>query len=278
MWFSLLEIGRVYTIGEITTPDIGRFVGAFLGDGYSVSTPRRYHNGRVKCDYQVGLCISHGFDDDAYLGLLNKLFPKPKWVKRNYTYQCSNKEVWDKLEYVAGHGARYLDVVAQKEATNQTAKADIVIDGNVLVADVPVTHLLTLETKLKELRQMYEAIPTLDPSVSWVQDPNSPKGVYKSQTASVSFRTEKKLMHKVLVDATDKHPAQIEKWSEDKPVARIETNKTSGMLSSVDKSALLARIDRLAEAVKRARQRANGAPIVEIKVGKTIFDYLHGGL
>jgi len=185
--------------------------------------------------------------------------------------------VREKLEYVAGHGARYLDIIAQKEATNQTAKADVVIDGNVLIADVPVTHLLTLETKLKELRQVYDSIPTLDPSVSWVEDPNSAKGVYKSQTAAVTFRTEKKLMHKVLVDATDKHPAQIEKWSEDKPVARIETNKTSGMLSSADKSVLLARIDRLAEAVKRARQRANGAPIVEIKVGKAIFDYLHGG-
>src|SRR6516162_9990122 len=38
-----------------------------------------------------------------------------------------------------------LDVVATQDAANCTAKASIVIDGKVLLADVPVTHLLFLE-------------------------------------------------------------------------------------------------------------------------------------
>jgi len=44
--------------------------------------------------------------------------------------------VHDKLDYVWGHVSRWLDAVLQKESTNQTARADIVIDGKIVAKNI----------------------------------------------------------------------------------------------------------------------------------------------
>ena len=60
--------------------------------------------------------------------------------------------VKDKIDYVNQHIARYFDAVLQKECTNQIAKADIIINGNIIAKDIPATFLLGLETKFKSIR------------------------------------------------------------------------------------------------------------------------------
>ena len=78
--------------------------------------------------------------------------------------------VHDKLEYVNEHVVRYFDAVLQKERTNQDAKADIVVDGVSLAKDLPATFLLGLENKLKNVRSLFQAIPTLPPGRKWEKD------------------------------------------------------------------------------------------------------------
>ena len=187
--------------------------------------------------------------------------------------------VGDKLRYVRDTVVPYYDAVFQKELTNQGAMADLVMpDGEVIATDLPATFLLGLETKLKALRQMYEMLPTLQPGIKWVEDDNEGVGVYRQEHPAVNMKTEKTLQYKVMVDPTDKHPAQVEKWTADVPVGRIETVQTSGMISSGDKSEILGNIDVILQAVKRARQRANTAEVVERHVGRAIFDKIHDGL
>lgn len=183
--------------------------------------------------------------------------------------------VHDKLGYVASHVVRYLDAVLQKEKTNQMATGDIVVDGTVIAKDLPATFLLGLETRLKAVRAMYEAAPTLPPGMKWEKDSNRGEHVFVMANPEEKFKTAKTFKHKVLYEATDKHPAQIEKWEEVENVGKYITETWSGMISTAGKSSLLGRIDKLIRAVKKARQRANTEEVVEISIGKELIDFIH---
>lgn len=184
----------------------------------------------------------------------------------------------DKLKYVVAPISRAYDSYLQKEATNQVASADLEIDGKVIAAAVPATVLLGLETKLSELRTIYEAIPTLAPGPTWLPDASRGAGVYRSEHPALTFRTRKTVKPIILAPATKEHPAQVNAISEDVPVAKITTTEWSGMLSSAQKSELLARVDKLIRAAKRARQRANSADVVKRQIGAALFSFIHDGI
>jgi hypothetical protein len=185
-----------------------------------------------------------------------------------------------KLKYVAEHVVRYYNALAQKEATNQLAKADVIMsDGTVLLKDVPATLLLSLENKLTRLREMYNFIPTLQPGVEWKPDTDaSLRGVYKAAKDKVSLKSEKDFNFRILVAATDKHPAQIEKWNVDKSVGEYTYKQVSGMMTPKQKSDILGRLDDLTAAIKQARSRANTQEVQVFDVGGAIFSYLHKDL
>jgi len=183
--------------------------------------------------------------------------------------------VKDKLSYVAEHGIRYFDVVFQKERTNQIAKADLIVDGNVLATDLPATFLLGMETKLKNLRELYEAIPTLAPGIKWELDENLGRGIYQSRTPDIKMKTAKTFQHKVLTQPTDKHPAQIEKWEAQVNVGKYTVTTQCSMMTPAEKSRLIGNIDKLIQGCKQARQRANCAEIMTGNIGKIIFDFIN---
>lgn len=184
--------------------------------------------------------------------------------------------VTERLNWQLGDAFKsYFDILAQKDATNQMAKADVELDGKVFLTGVPATYLLTLETKIGDLRKKFEAIPTLQPGPLWVEDAG--EGKWRTAEAQVSFKTKKTIRPIILVAPTDKHPAQVEKISEDVPVAKIERTTWSGMWTSTEKSDLLARLDALLIALKQARQRANTQEVVKLQVGKRLSDYLLTG-
>lgn len=182
-----------------------------------------------------------------------------------------------KLAFVFKHVAKWFDAVAQKEATNQLAKSDVVIGDFTLVKDVPATLLLGLETKLKQLRVMIRDTPTLAPGIKWDPDENRGKGIYVAAHPEEKFRTKRVVEHKIIVPATPEHPAQVERWTADKNVGRYITEKWCGMLSPAEKSEILGRLDEVERAVKKARQRANSTEVVNLKVGKAITDYVLTG-
>lgn len=181
------------------------------------------------------------------------------------------------LAEVMAQVARWFDAVLQKEATNQTARADVVVQGRTLAKDLPATFLLGLETKLRQLRQVVQEVPVLSPGVKWEPDATRGVGVYVSAHPEEKFRTKKVIEHKIIVPATKEHPAQVEKWSADQNIGRYVTEKWSGMASPADKARLLERLGALEQAVKQARQRANSAEVQERQVGEAIGRYLLEG-
>lgn len=172
--------------------------------------------------------------------------------------------------------ASYLDIEAQMDATNQQAKADLIVGGVTLLKDMPAATLLQFEKDFKTVRDMILAAPTLAPGKEWVVDMNE-NNVYKTSKADVNFATRKTMRPVVLYEATDKHPAQVKEVNEDVPIAKIETMTFSGMMTSRDKADMLSRVDALLIGAKRARQRANSIEASRVKVGKTIVNYILNG-
>lgn len=198
----------------------------------------------------------------------------------NAQHQELTTTVGAKLNYIQKDIARWWDAFLQKEATNQEARADLVVGSEVLAEDMPAAFYIGMEKELKALRKVYEAIPTLQPGVRWEKDPtlsaqDNSKGVYRNANPAKKLKTKQSIEHKVLVPATDKHPAQIEKWSEQVPVGEFTEDVFSGMITPAEKSVMLQRISTLIEAAKRARMRANNAEIVKKAIGKTLFKYIH---
>jgi len=184
--------------------------------------------------------------------------------------------VHDKLQYVFDHLIRYIDAKLQKEATNQDAKADVVIGDRVIAENVPATMLLGLETELKGWRKVLNKIPTLQPGIKWEKDESKSDDVWVTAEPIKTLRTKKVIKSKVLYDATKEHPAQIDKWSEDEAVGTFTKIEWSGMLSPAEKSELLSRLDSIERAVKEARQRANTTTLKKVRIGHAIFSYLMG--
>ena len=180
----------------------------------------------------------------------------------------------EKLAYVFEHMAKLIDAKAQKDATNQVAKADIVVDGKTVATDIPATTLLGLEATMRQIKVLVLEVPTLPPGIEWASAPEVGKNVYKRVHPAVTFKTHKTFRSKILVEPTKEHPAQIEKWSEDENIGKFITDSWSGMLTPAEKSDMIGRIDTLARAVKEARQRANTTEVVKIKLAKNLMDYI----
>lgn len=165
------------------------------------------------------------------------------------------------------------DAVATQDWANCRAKADVSIDGNVLLEQVPVTHLLFLEKQLIDLQTFVSQLPTLDPAETWQWDENA--DCFASE-ASRSNRTKKVPRSHVLVEATEHHPAQAEMYHEDVKVGEWRTVKFSSALPAQEKNEILSRIRRFQEAVKFAREQANSLEVEEVNIGNKVFDFVFG--
>lgn len=182
-----------------------------------------------------------------------------------------------KLEYMAQRMVGWFDVTLQKDVANSKAVADIVVEGKKIAEKVPATYLLALEKRLAKLRPVYLSLPTLDPDKLWVPDATAAlENTWRTQDPVITKKTAKTIKHKVLYEATDRHPAQIKEYSEEDITGTYEKNSMSGKITPANKATMLHRLDVLTEAVKRARMRANGQEIEDVRIGQSLFDYIHG--
>lgn len=173
--------------------------------------------------------------------------------------------------------ARMLDVVATKDETNTVARADVKIDDNVILADVPATYLLYLEKQLADIRTFISKLPRLDPAESWHFDSAAGSGVSASDAVE-THRTKKVPRAQVLYEATDKHPAQVRTYDEDVVVGYWKTTKFSGASPADRIDGMLERVDRLTDAIRQAREQANSVDVVDrVGVGEAVMSYIVRG-
>lgn len=163
------------------------------------------------------------------------------------------------------------DVTATKDFANCSARADVGVDGVVLVHAAPVTYLLWLEKRLTLIHEFVKELPKLSDAESWKFDQASSWWITDEE---VTHRTKKVPMSFIKAPATDKHAAQAEVVYEDQIVGYWHTVKRSGSVPPSRVRQLLDRVEKLQRAVKVAREAANMSDAPKVAVGEKILGYL----
>lgn len=182
--------------------------------------------------------------------------------------QVKAEEVIRKTVEILTH---LFDVTATKDWANCEAKADVIVDGQTLLTQVPITYLLFLEKQLTDLHTFVKKLPVLDASETWVFD--SSADCWATE-AMQTIRTKKIPRNHVKAEATEHHPAQVEVYYEDVTIGYWRTVKFSGALPAKRINELLNRVEKLQAAVKFAREEANNLEVKDQKVGEKLLSYL----
>lgn len=196
-------------------------------------------------------------------------------AKGSVTTQVVQAFVIPELANVRRYGEEAFDVVATKDATNMLAKADLVVDGEVMVAGIGISHLLWLEDALNELHGFLQHLPVLSTAKAWNLD-ESDSNLWKSD-AEVVPRTAKKTVALVLHPGTDKHAPQAIPNVEDVRTGLVYTTVLSGAIKEDKRRELTDRCDKLIKAVRDAIAKANHTEAVEVTgEGFAIMQYILG--
>ena len=189
--------------------------------------------------------------------------------------------VTDKLAYCQKQLIRLFDVIIQKEEANTRAKENVVVyyqdEAITLAENVPVAALVQLENLFETIRsQVFDSIPTLDPTKKWDADVSAGAGYYR--TGEITRQSNKKIAKPIqLSAATDRHPAQVQLVNEDVATGTWAITYFSGMLSPAEKSELMGRLDVVLEGIKKARARANTVEVESVVIGKKLFKFINEG-
>jgi hypothetical protein len=180
------------------------------------------------------------------------------------------------IEWLKGHLVKQIDVGLRVDVGNRIAEADVVDEEDTkILAKMPATTLLWLEKRVQEVKELIEAIHTLDPAKGFTEDRDAGVGYWKAREVKKE-RTKKKKVVIVKYDAVDKHPAQTELVDEDVVVGTIREQEWSALITPAMKAELLNRAEMLIRAVAKARSKANEqeVDIKDAKIGDVLLDYV----
>lgn len=179
----------------------------------------------------------------------------------------------DLIDQAVAKWTELWNLVYTQDTGNQQARADIVVDGKVLLAKAPVTTLLFLDKQVNDLETFVSRLPTPDPAEEWDHDPNT--GLLRGK-ATESIRTSKEPTVIVKYAPTKEHPAQTELIYKDLPVGTWTQILYSGCIQADRKNTILARIKKLQDAIKIAREQANLLEVERQKAGEPLLGFVFG--
>jgi hypothetical protein len=183
------------------------------------------------------------------------------------------QRVRDAIRTARSSYTELINIVATQDYANTRATADVIVDNKVLLPNVPVTHLLFLEKQLVDLHTFVDKLPTLDPGETWTY--NEAQDCYASDPAET--RSTKKVMRNhVKAAATDKHPAQVDVYTEDVIVGFWSSVRFSGAIPAKEKNEMLERVRKLQEAVKASREHANSIEVDNQEVAEPLLNFIFG--
>lgn len=169
--------------------------------------------------------------------------------------------------------APMLDAVFTQDSGNTVARANVTVGGKVVLPDVPVTYLLFLEKQATDLETFIAKLPVLDAADTWKADGDV--GGYTTEPYE-THKTGKTYKTHVAHPPTDHHPAQVATYTVDETIGVWTNIKKSGAIRPQDRNAMLGRVKALREAIKLAREEANGIDIPQKKAGQPILEFVFG--
>jgi hypothetical protein len=164
-----------------------------------------------------------------------------------------------------------LDVAATQDWANTEAKADVVVDDEVVLTDVPVTYLMFLEKQLGDVRSFVQSLPVLPIDRDWEYDTN--RGFYATKPKETA-KTKKITEFVVAYEATVEHPAQVKEVTKDVIEGVWTLIELAGAEPRDRVDELLRRVDALTKAVIQAREKANDMEVERRQVAEPVFNFL----
>lgn len=209
---------------------------------------------------------------DLYYGFSKTYEPKEEGSER---FPPESKKVLLRAEDVLTETkelfGEFWDITATKDFANQTAKADVSVNGNVLITDAPVPYLLFLEKQLTDLRTFVDKMPVLDEQDDWRKDEAT--GLFKTEPTK-THRTAKVIKPIVKYEATKEHAAQTDLITQDVIVGYWNQVKQSGAITRGEKRKLADKVEAVLNAVKSAREEANSGDAPPKKVGSDLLEFI----
>lgn len=172
------------------------------------------------------------------------------------------------LETLEGMGpvlARLINLNGMRDVANCKARADVVVDGGVLIKDAPTTFLLWLSHEVDNI--IAQIIKTPVRSTTEIWEPIS-RGLYATAIVE-SPRTQNRPKYNIAAQATDRHAAQVDIIQVPTQIGTVRSRRFSGALTPEQHRLLLAQARKWQEAVTDARLRANGYKLTADEEGIT---------
>jgi hypothetical protein len=207
-------------------------------------------------------------------GLDKKYQPKDE---DGETYPPEHKEIQFRAHQVIKQTRQNLtelfNTTATKDWANCEARADIEIDGQTILNNVPVTYLLFLEKQVEDLITSMTAMPTLDSSMRWSKDEAA--GTHYSDEI-VTHKGKKVEEPITVIEPTEHQPGQFTILTKDVIVGHWTTVHQSGRMRAAEKEEIQDRLVKLQKAIKQAREAANSIEASHQQVAEPVLDYIFG--
>jgi hypothetical protein len=229
---------------------------------------------------QAGTALRKGLKDQHVTGL-NRTFTPDDEDKRLLQqnadqYKAVPLKVTEQLAQDAAVTGEALDWALTQDVTNCAARADVIVNGESLLTEVPISHLLHLEKVFSEYKAVLLAqLPVLDPAKDWTWDEDRKLWRSRPEKTGAFIKQSRSL---VLHPGTDKHPPQavVDPSPLETHIGSWETVVWSGAVGEAQKRELLARADTLIAALKEAIAVANQTPASKLTEGDRLFGFLLG--
>jgi hypothetical protein len=176
---------------------------------------------------------------------------------------------------------RLFDLKFIREYANCSARANVVVNGETLLTDVPAGYLLFLENQISDLiTKLIDRLPVLDAAEEWNDtDPALPTGVWASvpreTTRSEQVPRVQVLVPNQVIDGKA-FEGKFQPYMTQEVVGYWTQVKQSGQLPPRVVQAIRARAVALLEAVKVAREAANSLEIVDREAGNAVLGFIFG--
>lgn len=181
----------------------------------------------------------------------------------------------DELGKIADLLTRMWDTTATRDWGNLIARADIKIGDEVLVREVPVTHLIYLEAQFQHLLTVLSAAPVRALGVDWK---NTDKVGLSRSPEEITQRPEPRVEYEI-APATDRHQATLlDKRTIQVPAGEWKRINFTGGLPEEVKRALVRSVSDVLLAIKNARIEANSVAVTDISVAQPLLDRVFGAI
>lgn len=239
---------------------------------------------------EAGRIFTVGGKQDPLTGLLRtyKSNDTEKWPEAPAESRRVQFTTADLLAGVQTALTRLYDIKLTREAGNAAARANVTVDGEDLLEDMPVGFLMALEGQLATLiKDVIDKLPVRDPAEEWhgqETDENLPRGWFATaprETPTTTRAPQVQILwepNPEQIAAGYTQPAQVRPYETDVITGKKTLIQYSGQLSRRDVQELRDRASRVLTAVRYAREKANMLEVTDQPAGAKILGYILGDL